>query len=702
MPAKNRTPRASALLVTLLIALSFSVAGIVSRLDAASAAPKPAKAPKAAPGKDVSTNDDLQRSFRLDTYRILGDSGPARGENIYFYKCWMCHNKYAKTGPDLKTLYQRDTLTSGDEVNDDTVTAKIKEGGPGMPAFRTTLSDSDIADLRAYFHSGKCCADGEDAPANPWYKAETSKWSVPTTLSGGPTGIVKISTGDSPEGIGVQLVAPNGVRTTVYTNSAGKFEFPKMQAGNYTLRIPTPVPFQPYQMESVAINGAIKLDDIVLDRVPTVGDTDNMPATPLLQSELSSAEILWNLPGTAEEKATLQKNCSGCHSWQQIFRNHYDEHSWSLIVDRMMHFAGTAIAVRTHPMNAPDPEYTMMVKFLTRVRGPDWKGDIAYRVFPRPHGENTRVIVTEYELPQQLLQLHDAGPDNQGNIWFTSHKTRIVGKLDPKTGIVKEYMLPLTPDAMPGSHHVIVDKSGIAWISENWAHQLNRLDPATGKVAQWRIDSSTPINAPSFGNFDMSPDGFAWDARAHKLRKIDTETGKIVQEWPLQAESSYDSAISYDGKYWGGSGPANWGNTVEIMNIATGQWINLNTGKHMATAKRGGFDPYNNVWFGGADGSLIEGMFKEQRVEEYVPPIAPHPYTDFYEAMPDKNGDVWAGVLHGRQMLRLNPKTGRWHVYQMPEPFSYDRRTYIDASTHPVTVWYVDYNGYLVRVQPLT
>ena len=26
---------------------------------------------------------------------------------------------------------------------------------------------------------------------------------------------------------------------------------------------------------------------------------------------------------------------------------------------------------------------------------------------------------------------------------------------------------------------------------------------------------------------------------------------------------------------------------------------------------------------------------------------------------------------------------------------------YIDASTNPVTVWYVDYNGYLVRVQPL-
>jgi hypothetical protein len=37
----------------------------------------------------------------------------------------------------------------------------------------------------------------------------------------------------------------------------------------------------------------------------------------------------------------------------------------------------------------------------------------------------------------------------------------------------------------------------------------------------------------------------------------------------------------------------------------------------------------------------------------------------------------------------------------LPEPFAYDRRTWIDNSTNPVTVWYVDYNGYIVRIQPL-
>jgi len=646
---------------------------------------------------DHEIADDLQRSFRLDTYRVVADSGAGRGETLYFYKCWMCHNQYTKTAPLLKDLYQHKSLVGGARVDDETVTAKIKKGGAGMPAFEPSLSDADIADLVAYFHSGKCCVEGENPPANPFYRAEANKWPVPSGLTGGAIGAVRINSGDSPEGVGVQLVAPNGVRTTVYTDGGGKFEFPKMQAGSYTLRIATPVPFKPYRRDSVSIDGATKLEDIVLERVAA---SDNLPASQALESQLSGAEILWNLPGTAEEKATLQKNCSGCHSWQQIFRSRYDEHGWSLIVDRMTHFTGTAIAVRNRAMSDPDAEATLLVKFLTRVRGPGAQ-DAPLRVFPRPRGQATRVVVTEYELPQQLLALHDAALDGQGNVWFTSHKTRYVGKMDPRTGIFTEYTLPLTPGAMPGSHHQVVDNHGIVWISENWAHQLNRLDPKTGEVKQVRIASQTPINAPSFGNFTMDAEGNVWDGRAGRIVKMDPNTGEVLKQWPLQANSTYDNTISYDGRYWGGSGPANWGNTVEMLEIETGKILNLNSGAHMMTAKRGGFDPFGNTWWGGADGALIELNAKAGRIEEHWPPIAPHPYTDFYEAMPDKNGEIWAGVLHGRQLLRYTPKTDHWVAYQMPEPYSYDRRTVIDTSTKPATVWYVDYNNDLVRIQPL-
>src|SRR6202521_2581892 len=90
----------------------------------------------AAADTETATADHLQRSLRLDNYRILADSGAGRGENIYFFKCWMCHNQYTKTGPLLKDLYQRKTLVTGAPVSDDSVAAKIKEGSPVMPAFK--------------------------------------------------------------------------------------------------------------------------------------------------------------------------------------------------------------------------------------------------------------------------------------------------------------------------------------------------------------------------------------------------------------------------------------------------------------------------------------------------------------------------------------------------------------------------------------
>jgi streptogramin lyase/cytochrome c5 len=704
MNNQKNLSRPIAILAAATVAIALLVAGNMSRTQAS-----PKQPDSAAP--NVMHSDDLQRSARHDTYRVIADSGAGRGENIYFYKCWMCHNKYAKTGPYLKELFKHEQLMSGDPVTEENVAAKIREGGPGMPAFGTTLKDSDIADLITYIKEGKCCVEGENPAANPWYRAETHKWPVQSGLSGGATGTVKITSGDSPEGIGVQLVAPNGVRTTVYTDAQGHFEFPKMQTGNYVLRIPTPLMFKPYVIDSVHVDGASKLDDIVLEKV---SDSDALPATAEIERQLSSAEVLWNMPGTAQEKATLQKNCSACHSWNQIFRNHYDEHSWSLIVDRMTQYSGTSLVIRikgisstgaagTNAVTRRDgtspEEVDTLVKFLTRVRGPEAQ-DAPLRVFPRPRGASTKVIVTEYELPQALLALHDVQGDSKGNLWFSSHKTDVVGKLDPRTGIVTEYTIPLTPKAMPGTHAVVIDKNDTVWFSENWGHNLDRLDPQTGKITQVAVEDPTPLNAPGFGNFAMTKDGFVWNSRGDHVQKIDPETGKVIQRYPLQVSFSYDSLISADGKYWGGGGLPAWGNTAERLDLATGEWINANTGSHMATAKRGGFDPYNNPWFGGGDGALIELNAKTGLIEEHVPPIAPNPYTDFYEAQPDKNGEVWAGVLHGRQMLRLDPKSESWRVYQLPEPYAYDRRTYIDSSTHPVTVWYVDYNGYLVRVQP--
>jgi hypothetical protein len=69
-------------------------------------------------------------------------------------------------------------------------------------------------------------------------------------LLGGPTGIVKSATGDMLEGMMVQLISKKtAIRTTVYSDTDGRYEFPKLDPGTYTLRIALPREYQPFAKE---------------------------------------------------------------------------------------------------------------------------------------------------------------------------------------------------------------------------------------------------------------------------------------------------------------------------------------------------------------------------------------------------------------------------------------------------------------------
>src|SRR6516164_3012141 len=67
-----------------------------------------------APGKDY-----YQRSLEIYEFRKAARSGAERGREIYYYKCWFCHNEYTKDIPKLPGLYRHSALLSGEPVNDE-------------------------------------------------------------------------------------------------------------------------------------------------------------------------------------------------------------------------------------------------------------------------------------------------------------------------------------------------------------------------------------------------------------------------------------------------------------------------------------------------------------------------------------------------------------------------------------------------------
>lgn len=119
-----------------------------------------------------SQKDSYQRSTEIYEYKTTAQGGQQRGEELYYYKCWVCHNQFAKAAPQLKDLFKRPTFsTSDDAISDQTVADKIRNGGPGMPSFGATLKQADISDLLSYIKQG-CCFDSENPPSNPRYRAK--------------------------------------------------------------------------------------------------------------------------------------------------------------------------------------------------------------------------------------------------------------------------------------------------------------------------------------------------------------------------------------------------------------------------------------------------------------------------------------------------------------------------------------------------
>jgi mono/diheme cytochrome c family protein len=129
-----------------------------------------AATPGAGSQSSSPARDPYQRSLETYEFKKAAASGPERGREIFYYKCWFCHNEFTTHAPQLTGLFARGTLLSGLPVNNDTVKDRIRNGGEGMAAYKYTLSEADLDDLVSFVRE-QCCWNSDAPPANPRYRA---------------------------------------------------------------------------------------------------------------------------------------------------------------------------------------------------------------------------------------------------------------------------------------------------------------------------------------------------------------------------------------------------------------------------------------------------------------------------------------------------------------------------------------------------
>jgi mono/diheme cytochrome c family protein len=162
---RHKSMGATARLLLKVIVVASLGAFMPAFVRAQAPAPQP-------PDKSLPIEKDYyQRS--LDTYEFkkAATSGPERGREIFYYKCWFCHNEFTKNAPQLTGLYQRGTLLSGLPVNDENVKNCIRNGGEGMAAYKYTLNEADLDDLVSFVRE-ECCWNSDAPPPNPRYDAQ--------------------------------------------------------------------------------------------------------------------------------------------------------------------------------------------------------------------------------------------------------------------------------------------------------------------------------------------------------------------------------------------------------------------------------------------------------------------------------------------------------------------------------------------------
>jgi virginiamycin B lyase len=217
-----------------------------------------------------------------------------------------------------------------------------------------------------------------------------------------------------------------------------------------------------------------------------------------------------NLPA-GEGKEVVATMCTSCHNLNQItMSSGYTQEHWKELISNMVDLSSAPkqqetitkyLATNFPPNTKRAPKAVdgpVKIKMTTwkvptlgqrsrdPVETPDgmiwWAGqygNLVGRINPKT-GE-----MKEFPLPMGAKP-HSITPDADGNIWYTGNANATIGKIDAKTGEIKVYPMP-DPTAID-PHTAVFDKNGTMWFTVQNNQFVGKLVPSTGEVKLVKLD----------------------------------------------------------------------------------------------------------------------------------------------------------------------------------------------------------------------
>jgi len=510
------------------------------------------------------------------------------------------------------------------------------------------------------------------------------------------------------EGVVVTAQKKNSVISiSVITDKNGHYQFPrtKLDDGDYSLRLRATGYVPEKTLTTTVVNSKPNTVDIKLKKTTDIA------------SQLTNAEWIASVPGNVRDKTALL-NCVACHTLERVMKSKYTEEDFlNIVLPRMQGYVNQSmpgapqLRKGERQMEERGDQRVQVYKelgtFLAKINlsgRETWSYEL--KPFPRLKGDSTKAIYTEYDLPRATIQPHDVIVDKDGFIWYSNFGEQNIGKVNPKTGAVKEIEVARAKPEWPsGILAMRFDREGKIWIGNMYQASIARFDPATEQFKFFTPPpednlSSTQLNQASPYNTGIDGKVWAQNSGFAGVHRFDLETGKVETWAPFKDSKKVHNIYDVISDSQNNAFFTDFRNEqIGRIDAKTGEVKLFEIPTKLASPRRGSMDNQDRLWFGEYRGHKI-GMF-DTKTSKFTEWLIPTPYSAPYDAVLDRDGFAWTGSMTTDRVARLDTKTDGIVEYQLPRSTNI-RRVFVTNDDKKPVLWIGNNHGAsIVKVETI-
>jgi sugar lactone lactonase YvrE len=499
---------------------------------------------------------------------------------------------------------------------------------------------------------------------------------------------------------GVVVSAKKGIVTvSVVSDAKGEFRFPaaKLGAGEYALSIRA----SGYDLDSP------KTVTVAADQ-PAAIDV-KLVTTKNLAAQLSNLEWILSVPGDDSQKRALT-GCTNCHTVERILTSTHNAEEMLATIQRMAQYSNNSfhkkpqIRAEVRDINRFVPNAEKVAAYFASINHSPGAQKYELRTLPRVSGAGTKVVITEYDLPDPMIQPHDVVTDKNGIVWHSDFSGQMLGRLDTKTLKHTSFPVPLQREGWPtGALDLESDPQGNFWLGLMFQAGTARFDVKTEQFQMIQLppnmlkaDSQTAL----IGIQNWTVDNNIWiqDPARRGVYRINMTNKKteLFEPFAKSPGSPYQIlADKQNNLYFLNFGGAHIGR----IDAKTGEMTLYPTPTRGSRPRRGRMDDEGHIWFAEFFGERV-GMF-DTRTERFQEWEVPGGFFAPYDVAPAKDGTVWTGGMSADRILRLNLQSGKFTEYPLPHATNV-RRVFVDNNVSPPVFWTGNNHGAaVIKIEPI-